>query len=147
MTFTVMRTGALEQGGGGGGLRLGEVDQAVCAAVSKTDVFRFVTEALTLPEASGRLFSLCPSDETEDSLRQIRLSGLDRRTEVAALLSGKVVEAASAESVPAASIATTPEGEQVQSELEAEHEEELRALIARGRKRLVEKAEEDEQKA
>ena len=58
LTFTVMRTGVLEpSGGGGGGLRLGEVDQAVCAAVSKEDVFRFVTEALTLPEAAGRRVS------------------------------------------------------------------------------------------
>ena len=60
MVYTVMRTGALVDGGAsGGGLAVGAADAAVCGEVSKEDVFRFVTEALTMPEASGQV-SLAP---------------------------------------------------------------------------------------
>merc|ERR1740130_2177570 len=63
MVYTVMRTGALvDDGASGGGLAVGAVEQPVCGEVSKEDVFRFVTEALTMPEASGKVFSLSPSE-------------------------------------------------------------------------------------
>ena len=93
LAYTVMRTGALiEEDPEGGGLVLGEVDMPVCGAVSKADVFRFVTEALTLSEAEGRTFSLCPSESTQASLREMRLCGYERREEVAALLKGVIEE-------------------------------------------------------
>ena len=93
LAYTIMRTGALiEEDPEGGGLVLGEVDMPVCGSVSKADVFRFVTESLTLPEAEGRTFSLCPSDTTQASLREMRLCGYERREEVAALLKGVIEE-------------------------------------------------------
>lgn len=72
MDYTVMRTGAMVNEGSGGGLKLGELNMPVCEDVAREDVFRFVTEALTLPEASKRSFSLCPSEGAVSTLKQMR---------------------------------------------------------------------------
>ena len=72
-----MRTGSLGKSGEGGGLLIGEVDDAVCDEVPIDDVFRFITEAMTIPEAEGRAFSLCPSADASQ-LKQMRLAGYSR---------------------------------------------------------------------
>jgi hypothetical protein len=75
--YTIMRTGTLGKSGEGGGLLLGEVDDAVCEEVPIDDVFRFITEAMTISEAEGREFSLCPSADASQ-LKQMRLAGCSR---------------------------------------------------------------------
>jgi len=137
LSWTIMRTGNLVEGGAiGGGLRLGEVDMAVCGDVSKEDVYRFVTEALTLPDSERRSFSLCPSEETEASLKQMRLCGYERREEVQALLQGHItppvdeVSQSEAEAEEAAELVMRSE-----AEVAAEREEELKMLLARARER------------
>jgi len=154
MAFTVMRTGALDKsssGSSGGGLRLGELDEPVCYAVGEEDVYRFVTEALTLPEAEGRMFSLCPSTGTQEGLRQMRCAGMTRRDEVAALLKGLVPDSALALDGKTAE-QTAEEAELVlrsAEEVAAERAEELEKLISKARERGIAieakaKAEEEE---
>jgi len=140
LAYTVMRTGGLvSDGSSGGGLRIGDVDLAVCDDVSVEDVYRFATEALTLPEAEGRLFSLCPSPEYKESLTQLRLRGYERRDEVRALLTGKMPE-------PAADALSDAEGAPVAEEepelvmrsteeMEAERTDELRMLLKKAKER------------
>ena len=55
MAFTLMRTGPLISASVDGGLSVSEFDLPVCEEVPKDEVFRFVTEALTLPSAHGRV--------------------------------------------------------------------------------------------
>jgi len=131
LRYTLMRTGSLvEAADSGGGLRIGEVDIPVCEDVSKEDVFRFVTEALTLPESEGRLFSLCPSEDSSQ-LRQMRLAGYGRREEVQALLKGYISDqTAEAEVAPEPELVMRSE-----AEVEAERAEELRGLLERARAR------------
>lgn len=134
MEYTVMRTGSLVDAPSGGGLKLGEVDMPVCEDVAKEDVFRFITEALTLPEADRRLFSLCPSEGTVESLRQLRYAGYERREEVQMLLKGMIQEQTEA----ATEEETAEKTEAVlrsQAEVEAEREEELKMLLERARVR------------
>lgn len=137
--YTVMRTGPLVAGPSGTGLKLGALDLPVCEDVAQEDVFRFVTEALTLPEASNRAFSLCPSVSTQPALKEMRLCGYERRDEVQALLKGLVPD--SVEALEAAQ-ASEEGGEQLvmrsEAEVAAEREEELKMLIARAKQRGVE---------
>jgi len=138
--YTVMRTGSLVNGDGGSGLKLGDLDQPVCEDVPREDVFRFVTEALTLPEANARAFSLCPSVATESSLKQMRLAGYERRDEVQLLLQGVLKEQKEAKADMTEEEAEA-EAELVmrsEAEVAAEREEELRTLLARARQRGVE---------
>lgn len=142
MVYTVMRTGELVEDGGGGGLVLSDLDVPVCGAVSKEDVFRFVTEALTLPEASGRIFSLCPSETAATALREMRFRGYDRRDEVKALLGGAIAEEAPPAEVAAATAemgeAETAVEQKTEAEDTADREEELKMLIERARQRGIE---------
>lgn len=83
--------GKLSANGSGGGLKLDDINLALFEEVNKDDVFRFITEALTLPSANARCFSLCPSAD-DSQLKQMRLAGCSRREEVDALLKGLVKE-------------------------------------------------------
>jgi len=141
MKYTVMRTGNLvapaESGTvdptESGGLRIGEIGSAVCEDVSAEDVYRFVTEAMTLPEAEGRLFSLCPTEDTTQ-LKQMRLCGYERRDEVAALLRGFIAEPS--EEDKAAAVEQEPELVlRSEAEVAEERAEELKELLARARAR------------
>ena len=109
MTYTVMRTGNLKAGTSGGGLKIGDVKEPICddvrgarvarhtvrivftrlaaEQVSKEDVFRILTEAISLDSASGRMFSLCSSEDASQ-FKAMRMAGCDRREEADALLSG-----------------------------------------------------------
>merc|ERR1719247_2191419 len=89
-----MRTGSLRRSAGGAGLSLGPVDLPLCEDVSEEDVCRIISEALTMPEAAGRSFSLCPneSDEASSTLKEMRRRGYTRRDEVQLLLTGKLKE-------------------------------------------------------
>jgi len=143
VAFTIMRTGSLVSAVDGvDGLKLDSYDLPVCDDVAKDDVFRFITEALTLPEASGRTFSLCPTAGTSSALKQMRLCGYERRDEVEALLKGLVPD-----EIEAAAVAELSEEEaQAQKELvmrseaevAAEREAELKELLERARARGIE---------
>jgi hypothetical protein len=138
LVYTVMRTGTLVDAGVGGGLILDAVDVPVCDDVPREDVFRFVSEALSLEAAEGRLFSLCPSSRTGDALREMRRAGYERREEVEALLKGLVVEAPDPEAAPAEA---TPEeaaaAAESAAEAEAKREAEVKELLERARQRGV----------
>ena len=132
MTWTVMRTGSMSAAGGGGGLKLDEVDMATCAEVPKEDIFRFVTEALTIEESYSRMFSLCPSADVSQ-LKEMRMAGCDRREEAEALLRGQIQEGALEEQAKAAEEKAAAEGAASATsaeEEEAEREEELKELLA-----------------
>jgi len=137
--YTVMRTGPLVAGPGGEGLKLGELDMPVCEDVPRDDVFRFAVEALTLSEADGRVFSLCPAPGVTSTLKEMRLCGYDRREEIQLLLQGTVrepeaaAEPSAAESAEAAEMVMRSE-----AEVAAERAEELEKLLARARQRGVE---------
>jgi len=137
--YTLMRCGPMVAGSGGVGLKLDEVDMPVCADVPREDVFRFATEALTLPEAAGRAFSLCPAPGVDSTLKQLRLCGYERRDEVQLLLQGVVREPA--EETELTSEEAAEQQELVlrsEAEVAAEREEELKALLERARQRGVE---------
>lgn len=91
LTYTVLRTGTLTKTGAGGGLKVGGLAEPTCGEVSKDDVFRIVTEALTLDSAAGKMLSLCASEDVTQ-LKQMRQAGCTRREEADALLSGKIKE-------------------------------------------------------
>ena len=143
LEYTLMRTGALVADEAVGlGLKLDEFEGVVCEDVPIGDVFRFVTEALTLPEAAKRTFSLCPSTGTASALKQMRLAGYERRDEVKALLLDALPdaeEAAAAAAAAALSPEAAAEQEQLvlrsEAEVAAEREEELKMLLARARQR------------
>jgi len=140
MAYTIMRVGTLVDAPAGSGYKLGAVDLPVCEDVAKDDVFRFVTEALTLEESHNRAFSLCPSEGTLTSLKEMRLCGYERRDEVAYILKG-VVPDALAEAAQAEAPATAEEAELVlrsEAEVAAEREEELKKLLEKARQRGVE---------
>jgi len=136
LDYTVIRTGSLVDADVlGGGLKLADVDVPACEDVSRADIFRFVTEALTLPEASRRLFSLCPSEGTVPTLKQLRLSGYERRDEYQLLLNAQLREP---------ELEVTPEEMseeerelvlRTEAELATEREAELKALLAKARAR------------
>ena len=142
MTWTVMRTGSMSAAGGGGGLKLDEVDMATCAEVPKEDIFRFVTEALTIEESYSRMFSLCPSADVSQ-LKEMRMAGCDRREEAEALLRGQIQEGALEEQAKAAEEKAAAEGAasaKSAEEEEAEREEELKELLAKAKKKGEENA-------
>lgn len=130
--YTVMRAGSLTAGGLGGGLKLSALDEPTCAQLPKEDVFRFITEALTLPEASGRLFSLCPNLD-DSQFREMRRAGCDRREEAKALLDGVISETAA---VDAAAAATTAKKDSEEAKLPQQTAEEREAEL----KKLLEQA-------
>lgn len=109
----------------------------MCDDVAQEDVCRFITEALTLPEASRRLFSLCPSERTESSLKQMRYAGYERREEVQMLLAGLIKEQEDDEAEPSEAEAAEKAEAVMRSsaEVAAEREEELKALLARAKER------------
>jgi hypothetical protein len=140
MEYTVMRTGPLVDSPGGSGLKLGALDMPVCEDVPREDVFRFVTEALTLPEASKRAFSLCPSEGVASTLKQMRLCGYERREEVQLLLAG-VIREQDADASEMSDEEKEAEAELVlrsEAEVAAEREEELKMLLEKARQRGVE---------
>jgi len=135
MSFTLLRTGKLSEKGAGGALKLEEVDIPTCEEVAKEDVFRFITEALTLPEAYGRTFSLCPSLDASQ-LKEMRFAGCTRREEVEALLKGQLKEKLKEEEeVPK----MTQEEEAIsKAEDSAKREEELKMLLQRAKEKGIE---------
>jgi len=138
MDYTVMRTGAMVDEGSGGGLKLGELNMPVCEDVAREDVFRFVTEALTLPEASKRSFSLCPSEGAVSTLKQMRLAGYERRDEVQMLLKGVITEQDAPEELTADEAAEKTELVlRSEAEIAAEREDELKMLLDRARQRGI----------
>ena len=147
LTYTVMRTGKTGAARGGGGLKICEMDAEDCDVASKEDLYRFITEALSLPEAEGRLFSLCPSEDASQ-LKEMRLAGCGRREEAQALLAGVITERA-AETLEAEKKGE-PTAEEVEAEAkstaetEAEREEELKMLLARAKERGLEAAKQRE---
>lgn len=146
LTYTLMRTGTLTDKGTGGAIKLSEVDTPVCEDVPKEDIFRFITEALTIEDAYGRSFSLCPS--TDDSqLKEMRFAGCSRREEVVALLKGQISEQAKEAATEEA--APTEEDAKSKVEEEADREEELKMLLQRAKERGIEnqKRMQEEEKA
>ena len=137
MTYTVMRTGKMVASlPTGGGLKLDDIDVPTCEAVGADDVFRFITESLTLPEASDRLFSLCPAEGVASTLKQMRLAGYERRAEVELLLQGLLKDETAPPAVSAEEAQETAElVMRSEAEVEAERQEELAALLARARQR------------
>jgi len=142
MAYTIMRTGSLAlDRASEGGLKLDEVDVPVCEDVPREELFRFVTEALTLPAAEGRSFSLCPTEATTGQLKEMRFAGYERRDEVDALLQGFVAETPDG---GFAAVAASEEGPELvmrsEAELAAEREEELKALLESARQKGLQKA-------
>jgi len=138
MQYTLMRTGELvDSASVGSGLKLDELDVPACEDVPKEDVFRFVTEALTLDEAHGRAFSLCPSIGLTSTLRQMRACGYERRDEIQVLLKGLLKEELPEGEMPVLSAEEEAEQQELvmrsEAELAAEREEELKMLLARAK--------------
>jgi len=92
ITYTVIRTGELSNDVLGAPMRIDSVDTPSCAELSRDDAFRVAMEALTIPAANNKMFSLCPAeeDETKSVYREMRFAGADRRQEVVALIKGAV---------------------------------------------------------
>lgn len=147
--FTVMRARVVKESSSAS-LILAGIDEPGLEEVPKEDTYRFITEALTLPEANGRLFSICPNED-DSQFREMRRAGCNRREEAQALLAGvisktaKVTAEASAAAVAAAEAAKVPE---VSPE---EREAELKALLEKARVKGIENqkriAEENAEKA
>jgi len=140
-TYTVMRTGAFSKSGSGGGLILGDLALPSCDEVSIDDTFRFIVDALAIPEAAGRLFSLCPSvDDTQ--LREMRMAGCTRKEEAEALLKGVIVEKKPEErqADQAAAKAESAKDDDPRSDEEkaAAAEDEVKMLLARAKEKGVE---------
>jgi hypothetical protein len=77
--FTVMRA-RITKKAVAASLILAEIDEAELEEVPKEDTYRFITEALTLPEANGRMFSICPNED-DSQFREMRRAGCNRREE------------------------------------------------------------------
>jgi len=134
---TLMRTGTLSKDGSGGGLLVTPLDEPTCDEVPIEDVFRFIAEAMTIPEADGRLFSLCPSTDATQ-LKQMRMAGCSRREEVEALLKGVIKENAD-ESVDPVKVAEQAEADaKSEEEMKAEREDEIKKLLANAKQRGIE---------
>lgn len=141
MVYTVMRTGKLVAGGSGGGLKLSEVTEPTCEDVCKEDVFRILTEAITLDSAHGRMFSLCPTVDAAQ-FKEMRMAGCDRREEADALLKGVIKEKEpEVADTPEEAAAMAEKAALSDAEEAAAREEELKMLVARARKRGEETAE------
>lgn len=151
MEWTVMRTGSLSKKGSGGGLLVSELELPTCDELPMEDCHRFITEAMTITEANGRAFSLCPSADGSQ-LKQMRLSGCTRRDEVEALLRGQITEQPAEEAAEEKSEDATAEEAVSEKEKKANDEEEIKALLERARVRGIEtqkrmKEEEDAKQA
>lgn len=135
LEYSVMRTGPLVDARGAAvGLKLDEAGAAAGAAVGRDDVFRFAVEALTLPSAANRAWSLLPGD-TNAALKEMRQSGCSRRDEVEALLSGKVVEAQKPVELTDAELAAKDKADAItDAEQKEAQEEEYKRLFAEARK-------------
>jgi len=153
-TYTVMRTGAFAKSGSGGGLVVGELDAPTCDEINIDDAFRFLVEALSLPEADGRLISLCPSTDGSQ-LKQMRMAGCTRAEEVVALLKGIIVVKApgeaEADAGATAEAAAKDDDPRSEEEKAAAAAEELKMLLERARVKGIENQkkmkEEEEAKA
>jgi len=132
LDYTLLRTGDLIDAGVSNSLTIGEYELPVCEDVAMEDVFRFVTEALTLPEANNRMFSLCPA-EPNAGLKEMRYRGYERRDEVKAMLAGKLPD--NEEGIKMEDEEETEVVMRSAAEVEAEREEELKALIAKAKAR------------
>jgi len=130
VAYTIMRTGVLNPKSQGSGLQVSALDLPTCGEISREDAFRFLTEALTLEEASNRAFSLCTSERTEASLKGMRIAGRTRREEVAALLRGEVEERDPDETRDQATVMTTARPQQT----DEERREELASIFAKAKK-------------
>lgn len=131
LTFTLLRTGALVADGGGKGMKILPADQTSPDIMNKEDVYRFITEAISLPSAHGRIFSLLPSSDASQ-LKEMRMAGCDRGEEADALLKGLIVEKKEEVVEPP----TAEELEAVkksEAEAEAEEQEKLKALLEKAR--------------
>jgi len=138
LEFTVLRTGKVVPTSGGGGLKIAEIDAESCEDVPREDVYRFITECLTLPEANGRLFSLLPSAD-DSQFREMRQAGCDRREEAQALLAGVIVEKVPEEAPTAKQIEISEEeARKSKIESDAEAEEEVKMLLEKARARGIE---------
>jgi len=141
MAYTVMRTGPLiASQAEGTALKISDLEMPVCEDVPRDDVFRFVTEALSLEEAHARGFSLCPTENegVVSTLKQMRMVGYDRRDEIQFLLSGKVAETFDAAEVSEEEAKVQEELVlRSEAELAAEREEELKMLLGRARQRGI----------
>lgn len=153
--YTVMRTGTLAKAGAGGGLVVGDFELPTCEDVPIDDAFRLLVESLTIPEAEGRFFSLCPSVD-DSQLKEMRRAGCSRKEEAVALLKGVIVEKAPEEREAIASgssAAAAAEDDDPRSEEEkaAAAEEEVKMLLERARAKGIENqkkmAEEEAEKA
>jgi len=137
MAYSLMRTGTLSKAGTGGGLLVTALDEPTCDEVPLEDVFRFIAEAMTIPEAEGRLFSLCPSADASQ-LKQMRMAGCSRREEVEALLKGVIRQTSEEIPDPVQAAAQAAEDAKSEEEQALEREEELKALMARAKQRGIE---------
>lgn len=113
------------------------LDEPTCDEVPVEDVFRFIAEAMTIPEADGRLFSLCPSTDATQ-LKQMRMAGCSRREEVEALLKGVIKESADEAADPVKVAEQAEADAKSEEELKAEREEEIKKLLANAKQRGIE---------
>jgi hypothetical protein len=139
ITYTVMRTGDLDKNGSGGALILGEVDLPTCDEVPLDDAFRFAVEALTIPEASGRSFSLCPAADGSQ-LKEMRMAGYTRREECVALLKGLISDKSAEEREAEAPKAAEEVDPRSEAEIAAAQEAEVQALLAKAKTKGIENA-------
>jgi len=135
--YTVLKTGKLMDGMSGNPMKVGELADD-CEELSKEDVYRFITEALTIDSANNRLLSVTQNaDDTQ--FREMRRAGCDRRDEVEALLVGKIVEKLPQKEDDAPiDPKQAEEDARSQAEKAAEREQELKALLEKARKTGIE---------
>lgn len=156
IAYTVIRTGELSKDILGSPLRIDSIDTPTCAELSRADAFRVAMEALTISEAHGKMFSLCPADSDDVSavFKEMRFAGADRRQEVVALIKGAVEErsaqlkeaSASAAAAKAAADAGTPDPDYNPAEAAAKTKEDVDAAFKRAQERAVRVAEEQAQR-
>merc|ERR1740138_100082 len=127
---------------GGGGMKVGELADPTCGEATKDDVYRIMTEALSLDSASGKMLSLCATDDVVQ-LKAMRQAGCTRREEADALLGGKIKETEvvlEAEETAEQKAERTKTETQKSDEQKASDEDELAKLIAKARQRGAEAA-------
>merc|ERR1719149_107671 len=129
LTYTVLRTGTLTKASGGGGMKVGELADPTCGEATKDDVYRIMTEALSLDSASGKMLSLCATDDVVQ-LKAMRQGGKIKETEV-------VLEA---EETAEQKAERTKTETQKSDEQKASDEDELAKLIAKAMQRGAEAA-------
>jgi len=141
LDYTLMVTGKLGKGGGGGGLILGE-PSAAKDGVPIDDAFRVLVEGLTIPEASKRSLSLNMASDGSQ-LKEMRMAGCTRREECEALFKGQIkertpdeIEAAKGNSGKAGAASVVEEvDERSDEEKRLAQEEEVKALLEKARVR------------